>query len=460
VRGDRVLAEPEAARLAATLAKICECAPVTVRRPDELAAVLDDLRTFSLFGGGKITLAVDTGLFADRGEAAALIAEVRRALPFAGGPDDLAGAAREAASKLLQVLRLFDVDPAAMPAERALASLPAEIFAAPRGGKKSGGDAAEARAGMAPLLAAAVAAGLRGLGEGEAAVVADAVANGLPPQHALIFVESSVAASHPLVETLERRGAIVEAGRVAADRGGRFEGTEALAAELERETGAAIRRDALEELVRRTLRREDARRGGDAIDADSTSRFAAEYRKLATLAGRGARIEKSLVEEAVEDRGEEDVWQLLDAIGAGRAAEAMQRLERRLTGADDADAERLGFFSLLGGFARQLVAVGGLLEALRLPRGETSYPRFKSAVAPRLQGEVAGMAKNPLAGIHPFRLHRAYLAASRVPPEELDLLPWHVLECERRLKGDSGAADTALADLVLRLAGRAPRAVR
>ena len=90
-----------------------------------------------------------------------------------------------------------------------------------------------------------------------------------------------------------------------------------------------------------------------------------------------------------------------------------------------------------------------------VPAGVRSYPRFKSTLAPRLQGDL-DTAENPLQGIHPFRLHRAYLAASRLPPELLRTLPWRVLETELRLKGDSRDAASALAVLVSDLATAAP----
>ncbi|MDQ1349679.1 MAG: hypothetical protein QG573_3060, partial [Acidobacteriota bacterium] len=53
-----------------------------------------------------------------------------------------------------------------------------------------------------------------------------------------------------------------------------------------------------------------------------------------------------------------------------------------------------------------------------------------------------------------FPVFKAYLAAARIPAATLDSLPARVLETERRLKGDSGDPDAALAALVLALAGK------
>src|SRR6185436_12789508 len=141
----------------------------------------------------------------------------------------------------------------------------------------------------------------------------------------------------------------------------------------------------------------------------------------ADLAG-GEAIELASVREVVEDRGEEDTFELLDALAEGRSAEVLTRLERMIAGSDDPGRARLAFFSLLAGFCRQLVAVRGVVDRLNLPAGERNYNRFKDRVASSLGGALPGSPespgsgfRNPLTGIHPFRLHRAYLAASRLP---------------------------------------------
>jgi hypothetical protein len=452
VRGDRPLAEPAALRLAGALAEMWGTQPVLHRHPENLPDLIEDLRTYSLFSTGKVVIAVGTGVLADRAAAAEMLAEVRRELPWSGSAEELSGRAREAALGLLRVLRLFDLDPETGDAARLLSGLPDALFGSGRG-RAGKATAEQSRSELEPLLAAALGAGLRGAGESEVSLLADLVRDGLPERHVLVLVESSVADSHPLVATLRRRDALVEAGRLATGRRGDVEGLDRLVAELERETGTRIRADAATELARRTLRAADARRGpaGAGMEEDSTERFAAEYRKLAGLSGDRA-IDLEAVREHIEDRGEQDVWAVLDAVGAGRAGDALAALERRLAGADDRLAERLSFFALLAGFVRHVAAVGGLVRLAGVEAGVTSYPRFKERIAPRLQGEVAGVAKNPLAGVHPFRLHRAYLAAGKFSSGDLARLPALLLDTELRLKGESGEPEAALADLVVRLA--------
>ncbi len=465
VWGDRVLAEPEALRLAEALAEKAGCRAEVHRRPAGVAPLLADLKTFSLFEPAKVLVAVDSAVLADLAAAAALIDEAMDALPVDPSAQELTARERRAALRLFQALRLLQIDPEKGTVESATREIPDWALAGAASHRKGSRKRArpktrvrQLRGELAGLLELGRTAGLRGWAESEVEELARLLSEGLPEGHTLVLAESSVAAKHPLIGALEERGALIRAGSVESERGG-WKGLEPVAAELERQTGTAISRAALDELARRTLRKEGT--WGREVDADSTARFAAEYRKLAGLAGAGE-IGPELVAEVVADRGEQDVWGILDAIGGGEPAEALGRLRRLLAAAEDPLATRLSVFGLLAGFCRQLSAIGGLVAGSDLPAGERSYPRFKSRIAPRLQGEE-GAGKSPLAGVHPFRLHRAYLAAGRMSGDRLASLPARVLETELALKGESGAPEVALAALVADLATAAaprPRARR
>lgn len=461
VAGELVLAEPAGQRLAMALAERAGCEVTVVRRPPTLAPVLQDLRTFSLFSTAKVVLAMETALLADKRDAADLVDRAAEVLPLAGG-EELSGREREAAGLVLQVMHLFGVDPAGDPAA-ALAALPEWVL---QGGRKQGRSRRsrrgkqkvdELRQGLCELVEQAVEAGMVGWAESDAADLALLLRDGLPAGHSLVLVESSVAADHPIVVRLVELDWVVEVGHVQADRRGGWSGLEELEAELQRETGRGIAPEALDELARRTLRRAQERGRSEGIDRDSTARFAAEYRKLANLkddgSGGAEPIDVDLVRAAVEDRGEEDVWQLLDAVGAGRGGEALDRLRRLIHSAEDPVATRLSLFSLLADFCRQLVAVNGLMTVQGVAAGEGNFRRFRDRLAPRLQGDLPDGSQSPVARLHPFRLHRVYLAASRFSGEELAGLPARVLQTELRLKGESGDADVALAFLVSALAG-------
>ena len=291
VAGDLVLGQPAAERLARALAERAGCEPEIHRRPPKLVPLLDDLRTYSLFAAAKVILAVDTAVLADREAAADLVDDAEAALPLSGTGGELAPRERQGASRLLQALRLFAIDPDRGSPEEALAGLPdwalggGGAFRKRRGGRgRTKRQAGELREGLAALLAAAREAGLAGWAEGDLAELAAVVDGGLPPGHSLVLAERSVAADNPVVAGLTRRGLVVEVGTIEADRGGGWQGLDLLAAELARQTGVAIAPDALTELARRTLRQEGDWRQGKGADGDSSKRFAAEYQKLASRA--------------------------------------------------------------------------------------------------------------------------------------------------------------------------------
>src|SRR5438270_894687 len=165
VQGDLVLAEPAAAKVAEALAAKHGGRAESYRRPLSLAPLLQDLRTFSLFGAPKVVLAVDTAAFADRSAAADLVDDAEEALPLPGGGAEarsLSPRERQAASRLLQALKLFEIDAASGSAEQALEQLPGWALEGGKSARRGRGGRArgkrqveELRAGLVALLDAA-----------------------------------------------------------------------------------------------------------------------------------------------------------------------------------------------------------------------------------------------------------------------------------------------------------------
>ncbi len=453
VSGEAVLASPLGHKVAQALAERRGCEVQSYKRPESLAQVLGDLRTYSLFEPAKVVLVEESGLFADRAAAADLLDEAVEVVPVSDG-DELTGKERRAAGQVLQVLGLFGQGPGLNP-EAALDALPDWAFQGgvafrkkrknrPRGKKQ----AAEMRSGLQDLLVRAVQEELEGFAESDGADLGQVLNDGLPDGHSLVLVESHVARDHPLVVRLQELEAFADLGRLEIDRKGQVSGIARVAEELEQETGVRIAAPALKELARRTLRKVGGGRGASvAVDEESASRLAGEYRKLASMAD-GGTISVDLVEENVQDRGEEDVFELLDAIGSGRGDAALGKFRRRMQASNDEMADRLGLFALVAEFCRQLVAVRGMIDLYGVPAGVRHYGRFKDSLAAQLQQPLPGDEPNLLAGLHPYRLHRVYLAASRLGKVALDDLPWRVLETELRLKGESSDPDVALTELI------------
>jgi DNA polymerase III delta subunit len=466
VAGDRVLAEPAAGRIGERIARAVDCEVEIYRRPAGLGAILADLKTFSLFSSAKIIVAVETAVLADLRAAADLIDAAFEAAPEGRPGEELGTGERRGAGLLLQALHLFDLEPEAGSAESVIEQLPDWAVQGgnvhrkrhrnrPRGRRQ----VEEVRSRLGALLEGARREELKGWAEGDLQELGEIVRQGLPDGHTLILAESAVSREHPVVQTLKEKGAFFEVGQVEAARGGGWSGLDLLVAELEKESSMGIEKDALAELARRTIQRPGGRSGDSKtqVEAASTARFAAEYRKLANLA-EGGKIGRALIENVVEDRGEEDVWEILDAVGAGRPAVALTGIRRLLAAAEDPLAARLSLFALLASFARQLTAIEGMLRLSQVPRGEGNYSRFKSRIAPVLQDDLPAGGRNPLAGIHPYRLHRAYLAACRMPAGRSETLPRQILEAEMQMKGESSQPEAALTHLVSSLAavGRKP----
>ena len=453
ISGDLIVAEPRAEKLARALADEAGCEIETWRRPGNLGEVLQNLRTYSLFGDAKVALVVDSAIFADRQSAAELIDQAAEALPVTG---ELDSSGRAGASRLLQALRVFGLDVAGDPGE-VIGSLPKWALegGAARRKKRSGrrrtAKQIEAlREDLIQLLAAARAAGLEGYAEGDLAELGAILDKGLPEGHALVLVEHAVAKDHPVVRSLVGQDAFLEVGKVSAGRRGDWQGLGALTEQLAAETSVPIAGDAAAELASRTLRKTGGW-GDQGVDAESTLRFAGEYRKLASQAA-GGRITRGMVVESVDDRGDEDVWKILDAVGNGRGAEALGRYQRLLASAADVMSERLKFFGLLATFCRHVTAVAGMARLRQVPPGVRNFRQFENRWAPVLQGALES-GKNPLAPpLKPFRLHKAYLAASAMDRDLPARLPWLVLETEMRVKGESSRADVAVAQLMARLA--------
>ncbi len=463
VIGEQVLATREATRIAEALGAVAGCEVATHKGAAgaELRSILADLLTFSLFEPAKVALVVACEAFADKDAAADLIDEAAKAL---GDDYGLAGAAREglslterrAAGLLLQTLRLFDVDPLTGGADGAVSALPDSALS---GGKslRTGGrrgrlkkERVQLTRGLAALLEAARAEGLSGWSDKDVAELDRVAGGGLPEGHALVFAERSVDRGHPIVRRLFERDAAFEVGQLGFDRNGNVVGLHPVVAELERETGVRIDRAGSVELARRTLRKEGGW-GASEADASSAARFAAEYRKLAAGARGGSeRINRGLVEEMVSDRGEEDVWQVLDAIGRLGPARALVQFRRYLATAEDGAI--FSFFGVLGGFCQHLVAIHGAIARNPVPPVR-DYNAFRSRVLPKIKADLP----ESVAKVAPFRLFRAYQAATlRQGPEAERLmadLSWKVLETEVRLKGGSDDRTTAIEALVATLAG-------
>ena len=466
VIGEQVLAMREATRIAAALAASagCEVAVHKGAAGAEVGSILADLCTFSLFEPAKVALVSECAVFADRDAAADLIDQTASVLDdeyrLGGEPGEwLSRIQGLEAGRLLQVLRLFGIDPFAGETAEAIAALPDKALSGGRNYRRGGrrGRLKKQRealaSGLADLLEAARAEDLRGWSEGDLAELHRAAEGGLPEGHGLVFAERSADREHPIVRRLFESGAAFEVGTLGFDRNGRVLGLDPVIGELQRTTGVGIDRGAADELARRTLRKEGW--GPSDAVASSVDRLSAEYLKLADgVRGRSNRIERSDVDEMVTDRGEEDMWEILNAIGEKGPAIALEQFRRFLDTAPDLNGALFPFFGALGGFCQHMTAIHGALARARVP-AVYNFNAFKSRVLPQLKADLP----ESVAKVTPFRLFRAYQAARlRQGPEAsraMAELPWRVLETDVRLRGGSTDRVAAVESLVVTIASGA-----
>lgn len=423
-------------------------APQAVRHvgPERLESAIADLRTAALFGGGKVHLFVETGLL----EAPLSPAELlEQALRSETAGSEKGEDRRQAALALLRLLRILGIEVENREPTEVIQQIPeatwrAFLASATKGASRMVREAAESA--LAELLAFAQREGLRGLSEDPAGMVLDLLRDGLPTGHWLVLVESQGSLDHPIAATLRSRGALVEIGKIQLNA--KRESWSALGPfleRLERETGVVLAREAVEELIRRTLRFEPESLG--VVDSDSLERLEAEYRKLAALDPTGE-VRREEVREWVLDRGEEGGFEWLDALVEGRPAEALARLERRLAVAEEPMGERLRLLAQWAGFVRQVWAVGAVAQKLGIPLRPENYVRFRDRIYPRLVEPIPELGFSLLSRSKPYPLYRAFLLACKLPLSSLEALPGRLWQSERRLRGDSEVPEVELASLL------------
>jgi len=167
-------------------------------------------------------------------------------------------------------------------------------------------------------------------------------------------------------------------------------------------------------------------------------------------------IDRATVEEFVVDRGEENVWDVINAIEDQRLDRALALLRRYLDSSNDRARTRFSFLSLLAGRCQQLIVVHGVAMTQSLP-DVSSFAAFRSRVLRQLTAEMPPAARKT----KPYPLFRIYRAAmARSSPEmttALADLPWRILETEVRLRDGASDGDLALEALVGVVAGGGAR---
>ncbi len=343
-------------------------------------------------------------------------------LPVDGGAASSPARRATPRLRLLQILRLYDLDPAAGAPERALGRRFPD-------GLLSDGKGEGCRRGAAPPTRAAPRRGGRGgpARHGRERGLAGRRPAARRPAAAATSWSWSRAQSPTGIRWSKRSSgaAVLEAGRSRLGEGsGAYRGPRRRSpTSSSARPGSRLRTDAASRAraAHAAAARIGIGRGRGSVDADSTARFSAEYRKLASLVRR--REASTSLDRARQRRGSRRGGGLADPRRARRRArrdEALAKIRRRVAGAEDPLAERL--YVLRPPLRIRAAGRWPWRERSRqraLGAARASFETFKNRVAPALQKALTEAGLGALAKLHPFRLHKAYLAAARFPAERL-----------------------------------------
>src|ERR1051325_8479138 len=336
----------------------------------ELASILDSYRTLSLFSAARLLIVPEVNAFVSAKELTSLY---EKAL----GEWKSAKTDRKrttASAKLLHVLGLVGAD--LDMTDRQIADA---LGVSPDGT-------------LADMLAFCRNSGKKaGRGEGDAALLTEAIARGGAPGTILLLRTGEIPRESATVELIDRHGAVV-------------------ACDVTRESfaGAALR----------------ARLGIERVLADKFSRDVPDLRgavseaeRLITLAGPGGRVTAELVEREVASVEGGARYEFGSLFTEGKIVEAVAKLRdlvaqsRRDDPRTPLDIQYGKYLFPLADEVRQMIGIVSFAKAQRIDlRAPMNYNRFKDTVADRLGDylKANGIVRQKP---HPFPLHKKWEAA-------------------------------------------------
>ena len=396
----------------------------------ELAAILDSYRTMSLFGAARLLVVSEVNAFVSAKELSSLYE--KSASDWKSAKTDRRRSS--SAAKLLHVLGLAGAD--LEMTDRAIAdalSVPLDPT-------------------LADMLGYCRATGKKaGRGEGDAAMLIEAIQRGGAPGTILLLRTGEIPKDSATVDLIEAHGVVVACDLTRDD----------FAAALEHEIG-----DRAAELGVRfdgnAIAKLRQRLGIDRVLADKFSRDVPDVRpavseaeRLITLAGSGGRVTPQMVEDEVTAVEGGARYELGSLFTEGKVMEAVAKLRDLVAQArrDDprasADIQYGKFLFPLADEIRQMI---GVLSFARVHivniRQPMNYNRFRDTLADRVGDylKAAGIVRQRP---HPFPLHKKWEAARRYTEAELFAALGELADLEVKRKSGGLPADVGLETFLL-----------
>ncbi|HEV7923069.1 MAG TPA: hypothetical protein VGR02_19980 [Thermoanaerobaculia bacterium] len=395
----------------------------------ELARVLDSYRTMSLFGGKRLLVLNELNAFVSAKELTSLYDKAVSDWKSAKTDKKRASSA----AKLLHVLGLVGVD---------LEMTDRQI------GEALG----VADATLAEMLAFCRTTGKKvGAGEGDAAILMEAISRGGAPGSLLLMRTGEIPRDSATVELIDKHGAVVVTDLTR----------ESFNSALE----AAINAAAAEAEVKfesRAIAKLRERLGLERMLADKFSKEVPELRgilgeaeRLITLAGSGGRVTPELVDKEIAAVEGGARYELGSLFTEGKILEAVAKLRDLVAQARREDARaalEIHYGRFLFPIADELRQMIGIVSFARVHnvdlRQSMNYNRFKDMLADRV-GDYLKQHGLVRQRPHPFPLHKKWEAARGWKEEDLFRALATVADLEVKRKSGGLPVDVGLETFLL-----------
>ena len=397
----------------------------------DLGAVVDSFRTHSLFGGARLLVVPEVNAFVSKKEVKSLL---DKAL------DDWSTAKTDrkrtsAVTKLLHILGLVGAD-----LEESDESIASAI------GLTKGSSQ------LTEMLQSARSSGKRvSRGEGDAALLADAAANGGAPGAILFLKSGEIPEDSSTVRIIEKAGAVIS---LDLSREAFPKAAEQAIEAVSREYDVKFDPTALAALRRRL--------GIDRALADKFSKEIPDLRmlvqqaeRLATLAGQGGRITAQMIDDQIAEVTGGARYELAGLYTEGKLLEAVEKLRelvaqaRREDPRTPTDMQYGKFIFTLADEIRQMIGIISFARMRKIDlRRVPSYNQFKDAYGDALGDYLknAGIVRQKP---HPFPLFKKVEAAKRFNEAALLGSLARLAEIDFARKSGGVPADVAIESFIM-----------
>jgi DNA polymerase-3 subunit delta len=391
-------------------------------READFKQVLDSVNTFALFGGRKVVVVRNSRIFYSRTNLPALVAKSKEGYE--------AGDLKTAARLLLDVLGYANWSLADL-ASGAWREIPTDQWK-PIMGVEQGQSEWE---WLEQVIAYASSTEMEiPVQTDEGSLLEEALQSGFPAEQCLLITSDTIDKRRSLYRLIEKKGVVVD-----------FSVT----------TGTGRKARSQQESVLRSLAEETLSAAGKKIDPEALSlllertgfnlwALKSQLEKIISFVGEGSVVTLEQAESMSDQFREEALYELNNAVSEGDCEKALQVMNRLL----DQNYHPLQVLaSLTTEVRRLLVAREFIKDHLTGSLDPTiSYGSFQKTVMPTIKDKTE--KGSPLAGMHPFALHKTLIRSRAYETADLIKSLQHLFGADLTLKS-SGMSERAVMESLI-----------